>query len=82
MELGNPPLYMEANRVARDMDCAQLLQLGPFLKALSVVTWYAESKKREDDKIKTGEMIMFGSEWNMAGAFILWRGAAMMDKWI
>lgn len=42
MEFGDPPLYAEANRVARDMDMAYLESLGPFLRALSACTNYAE----------------------------------------
>ena len=31
MEIGSPPLYNEANRVARDMDLTLLSELGPFV---------------------------------------------------
>ena len=31
MELGDPPLYAEANRVARELDPHYLSKLGPFL---------------------------------------------------
>ena len=34
MELGSPPLYMELNRAAREMDKTKLPQLGPFAYAL------------------------------------------------
>jgi len=74
MELGSPPLYSEANRVARDMDTTFLSTLGPFLKALFVITYSAERNKQYHDKIVTGEMLG-GVNNNMSGAFLLWRGA-------
>ena len=55
MELGHPQLYAEANRVARDMDLRYLKELGPFVKALSVITRCAEHQKRNDDKVMSGE---------------------------
>ena len=39
MEIGNPKLYAEANRVARDQDKTFLKELGPFLHALGRVTF-------------------------------------------
>ena len=36
MELGSPPLYAEVNRVARQMDLAYLINLGPFMFSLTV----------------------------------------------
>lgn len=42
MELGNPPLYSEANRVARDMDLRYLKELGPFMRALKIISTSAE----------------------------------------
>ena len=42
MELGNPPLYAEANRVARDMDLSYLKELGPFVCALGRITLFSE----------------------------------------
>ena len=38
MELGDPPLYAELNRVARDMDLTQLKNLGPIQKTLGLIT--------------------------------------------
>ena len=42
MELGTPPLYYEANKVAREMDEDFLKELGPFLRALYVITLSVE----------------------------------------
>lgn len=57
LELGIPPLYAEANRVARDMDFTQLKELGPFLRALHEVTYGAEYYRKDEDKMATGQMI-------------------------
>ena len=54
MELGDPPLYAELNRVARDRDLSQLKNLGPIQKAMGKITWVAENRRNADDKIKTG----------------------------
>ena len=54
MEIGNPKLYAEANRVARDQDKTFLKELGPFLHALGRVTIVAESNKSQGDKVATG----------------------------
>ena len=51
MELGNPPLYAEANRIARDNDLSLIKELGPFLRGLSVITAEAELNKSKFDKI-------------------------------
>ena len=37
MELGSPPLYLELNRAAREMDKTKLPQLGKFALALGFV---------------------------------------------
>ena len=79
MELGSPQLYAEANRVARDMDLDYLKELGPFLKALSEVTFYSEYNKT--DKVTPGNKLG-GSSWNMSGSFLLFRGAPMKDEWV
>ena len=42
MELGSPPLYMELNRAAREMDKTKLPQLGPYAEALGWVCNGAE----------------------------------------
>ena len=54
MEFGRPPLYAEANRVAREQDFDYISQLGPYLQALSWITATAERKKQPSDKIQTG----------------------------
>lgn len=45
LELGNPPLYAEANRAARDMDLTHLRDLGPYLRALGAITGGAERNR-------------------------------------
>ena len=45
MEIGSPPLYAEANRVARDNDLNFVKELGPFLQALGKITSQLEVKK-------------------------------------
>ena len=82
MELGTPPLYAETNRVARDMDLTHLENLGPFIQALGSITKGAEGHRKEDDRIKFGQMVARGFERNMAGALLLWRGAPMKQEWI
>ena len=42
MELGSPPLYLELNRAAREMNTTKLPHLGPFARALGWVCWKAE----------------------------------------
>ena len=76
MELGQPALYLELNRVSRDMDLSLLKQLGPFARALCYICTAAETNKKEEDKILNGEEFG-GEEYNLAGCFLLWRGAAM-----
>ena len=76
MEIGTPPLYTEVNRVCRDLDFTQLEHLGPFVRVLGYVTSWSERYKHDDDKIITGKMIG-GAECNLAGSFMLWRGAPM-----
>ena len=84
MELGSPPLYYEINRVCRAMDISQLQYLGPYIKALGLVTLLSEQNRQNDDKIKTGKMIDDGYKfkYNMAGLFILYRGVTMLQNWI
>ena len=85
LEMGSPPLYSEANRVARDMDLTHLRTLGPYLRALSLITASAEAERQPDDLITTGKMhadISAGHGFNLSGVFLLYRGAPMRDKWI
>ena len=77
MELGDPPLYAELNRVARDMDLTQLKNLGPIQKAMNSITNGAEKYRTADDKIKNGVQIKYklgGVYDNIAGVFMLFRG--------
>ena len=38
MELGSPPLYLELNRIIRENDQTYLESLGPYVRALEIVT--------------------------------------------
>ena len=82
MELGQPPLYFEINQVCRSMDVSQLQNLGPYIKALGIVTQLSEQNREHKDKITTGDVIFPKNKYNMAGLFILYRGASMLSKWI
>lgn len=55
MEFGTPPIYAEMNRVARDMDMSEIYNLGPIMRALSLITLQAEKNRNEKDKVLTGE---------------------------
>lgn len=85
MELGAPQLYADANRASRDMDLTYLKELGPFNRALVEVSYASEQYKVADDKITPGilyEQDYGGVEYNIGGAFLLFRGAAMKDEWV
>lgn len=85
MEFGDPPLYAELNRVCRDMDDSLLETLGPFAKCISLITYCCEHKRSEDDKILTGKILKLRGEGrmgNIAGIFLLFRGAGMKEEWI
>lgn len=81
MELGNPPLYIEANRVARDQDYSHLKELGPFLKALCHIIFWSEQFKRPSDKVTPGKEISKTGQ-NIEGSFLLFRGAQMKTTWL
>lgn len=51
MEFGSPPLYHEINKVCRTMDRRYLHSLGPYIKALGLVTALSEKNRKDDDKI-------------------------------
>ena len=89
LEYGNPPLYAEANRAARDMDLTLVKELGPFLKALSEITFRAEQNKKPQDKYKLTGLDVFQNpsnngavEYNIAGSFLEFRGCAMRPEWM
>lgn len=81
MELGVPPLYSEINRVSREMDMKFLQMLGPFIKALGIVTASSERNREEIDQITPGETFG-GLENNLSGIFLLFRGAQAQGKCI
>ena len=66
------------------MDTKYLKELGPFLRALAVITLRVEHFKKPGDIIRTGQMIDNRSflKNNMCGSFLLFRGAQMMRKWM
>lgn len=82
MELGSPPLYQEVNRVCREMDFTYLYELGPFIQALSYVTYYGEENRIKGDKVTFGKRIKGNIFNNMGGSFLVFRGAAMKSEWI
>lgn len=79
LELGSPPLYFEINRVCRTMDKSHLHSLGPYIKALGVVTIFTEKNREIRDKIRPGADISNYKQLNLAGLFILYRGATMKN---
>ena len=81
MELGQPPLYAEVNRITRDLDMTEMEHLGPYINVLYHVISNGEKGKVADDKIMTGKMIG-GVEQNFAGSFLTWTGAPMKEEWI
>ena len=81
MEIGSPQLYVEVNRVSRELDKTFLKELGPFLKALARITISAEINRSKDDKVTPGKDL--GAVFfNMAGSFMLFRGAPMQADWV
>ena len=77
MELGSPPLYSAVNKACREMDESVLSNLGPFIRALHLVCEYAESNKKQTEKITEGKTLNARVKFNLGGAFLLWRGAVM-----
>ena len=58
-----------------------LKELGPFLKALAIVSWSAEFYKSMGDKVTPGKELG-GVDRNLAGSFMLFRGAPMQADWV
>jgi len=56
--------------------------LGPYIKALGLVTYFSEKNRESNDKIATGHMINSEKLFNLAGLFILYRGTTMKKEWI
>lgn len=83
MQLGDPPLYAEINRVCRNMDTAYLATLGPYVRCMGKVLLWNE--KNKVDTWETGEQIykrVGGNIDNLAGIFLLYSGAQMEVPWI
>ena len=59
-----------------------MANLGPYITALGLVTMNSESRRDANDKIETGKMISSENKFNLAGLFILYRGASMMQEWV
>ena len=76
MDLGVPPLYAEANRIAIDMNFDYLDSLGPFLQTLSFIPILSEKSRQPSEMIQMGSTLS-KTELNMYGSFILWKGAKM-----
>lgn len=74
-------MYSEVNRVVRDKDLTYLKELGPFVKVLSEITLNSENHKKANDIVNTGKNIG-GVINNMAGSFLLFRGAPMLPEWV
>ena len=51
MEFGNPPLYSDLNRAARQRDSSFLGNLGGYARALSKISELSENFREEFDKI-------------------------------
>lgn len=77
MELGHPPLYCELNRAAINMDLTLLAQLGPYIQALSAITTHAERNRDRDDIVQMSGHLFGKAPMNMAGSYMLWKGAMM-----
>ena len=58
-----------------------LKELGPFLNALGTVSRSAELHKSMGDKVTPGKELG-GVERNLAGSFMLFRGAPMQADWV
>jgi len=63
------------------MDLTYLKEFGPFLRALYFITARSEENKNETDKVTPGNKFV-GVFGNMAGSFLLFRGAAMKNEWV
>jgi len=80
MEFGEPPLYAELNRCARNMDTTQLKNLGPIACALNLITKQAEDNRDKGDKVKPGEWYSEGVVYNIAGVFLVFRGGRITEE--
>lgn len=63
------------------MDKSYLKELGPYLKALSCITYGSEKYKNREDKLTPGKSIG-GVRYNIGGSFLLFRGTPMKEEWI
>ena len=63
------------------MDLNYVKELGPFLQALGRITLSSERNKELNDRVVPGNEFG-GVDYNMAGSFLLFRGAPMMNDWI
>ena len=84
MQIGEPPLYSEVNRVCRNMDRKYLKTLGPFIRCLEKTLLWAE--KNAIDKRSTGDSLRLltnrGGLHNMSALFILFSGAQLKQQWL
>ena len=78
LEAGRPPLYVELNRVLREMDLKYLNQLGPIEQALFEISQWVENNKQSDARIPTGDQFSQEPD-NLSGCFLVYRGARMQE---
>ena len=85
LEYGEPSLAQDLSRVARTKDDTMIRSLGPYAQALRKITSEAEAHRDADDKIESGTIIqqkLNGVDWNIAGAFFLWKGTFLSEDTI
>lgn len=54
IDFGTQPIYAEVNRAIKDMEVAYVMELGPYLKALSAICDKAELNKSQTERIPIG----------------------------
>lgn len=83
MEIGTPPLYSVINReiFSQKFNWNTLLMLGPYTKALGIATAFSERQRKETDRLVNG-LELKGIQNNIAGMFLLFRGAKIRNEWI
>lgn len=74
MDLGSPPLYHTLNKANREMNESMLEKVGPLARGIGKILINAELYRKDKDKIEPG-FKSEGVDMNMAGAFIVFKGA-------
>jgi len=79
-----PPFYSDLNKAMRYLDQKQLKHLGPWAKALHIIT--VEAEKNRKDSYTAGEDITRVKPdhpiGNQCCMFLLFKGIPMKDDWI